>query len=89
MQDALFICASQYLSTTTSVFTSRLAYGNFEEFPANSCLDIRDHRPSTPPSGAYYMNITDPCTMESNIIKVRRAQEVGDLEFTCINSIAY
>ena len=47
-------------------------YGNFPDYPANSCLDIRDHRSSTPPSGTYYINITDPCTGESNIMKVRK-----------------
>ena len=55
---------------------SRLAYGNFEEYPANSCLDIRDHRLSTPPSKAYYINTTDSCTEESNITKVRRQEYI-------------
>ena len=54
------------------VFTSRLMNGNFKECPANSCLDARHARPSIPPSRAYYMNIRDPCTGESNITKVRK-----------------
>ena len=58
-----------YYKVTLLLF-SRLIYGNFPDYPANSCLDIRDHRSSTPPSGAYYINITDPCTEESNITKV-------------------
>ena len=55
---------------------SRLAFGNFEEHPANSCLEIRDHRLSTPPSKAYYINTTDSCTEESDLTKVRRQEYI-------------
>ena len=65
------IGVSQSPSTLNSLLLfSRLVYGNFPDYPAKSCLDIRDNRSSTPPSGAYYINITDPCTGESNITKV-------------------
>ena len=50
---------------------SRLIHGNSEEYPASSCKEVRDFRTSLPPSEAYYINFTDPCTEESNITEVR------------------
>ena len=74
------------ISNHYTCFHFRLAYGNFEDCPANSCLDVRDHRSSTPLSGAYYMNITDSCTMESNITKVGWRQKVADLDFSLVDT---